>query len=520
MKVYEGTIISCDRNNSVFHFLVEDEGRIIFVGNDLPERFKNVDRVLLQEGALLPSFVDSHIHFASFALFNAGLNVMGAESNEELLQMLSRHVSITKASIVIAFGASPHSVKERKLVNREELDKVSRTHPVFIVKYDGHACIINSALIKQLPPHIAKLRGYNVSTGEMNQEAFFAVTDYVTGRVSLPTLVKNMQKAIDYLAAKGIGMAHTVSGVGFPKDMDVDMERWVGRACEGGFQLRVFFQTMDLHKVVKRKLPRIGGCFKTALDGCFGSVDAALLRPYQDSEDQGVLYYTDEEVKTFCMNANRNQLQIEMHAIGDRAFNQAVNALVAALIESPREDHRHGIIHACLPTKEGLEKCAKYGIQLAMQTAFVDWKQEPGWYLNTVLGEREKLLNPIAEIHRMGIRISLGSDGPCTDPDPIMWIYNACNHPIESQRVSVYDALRMVTYQGYCGTFDEKERGSLETGKIADMVILDENPLEIEQSRIKEIKVKSLILNGKTYAGQKQHWIWMILKGILKKQKI
>ena len=112
---------------------------------------------------------------------------------------------------------------------------------------------------------------------------------------------------------------------------------------------------MDTEKVIKRGLTRIGGCFETALDGCFGSKDASLLTPYENSNDCGVLYYSDEKVTEFCKKANRAGLQIEMHAIGDRAFNQATRALKAALDDYPREDHRHTIIHACLPTEEGIE---------------------------------------------------------------------------------------------------------------------------------------------------------------------
>lgn len=147
---------------------------------------------------------------------------------------------------------------------------------------------------------------------------------------------------------------------------------------------------MDTEKVIKRGLTRIGGCFETALDGCFGSKDASLLTPYENSNDCGVLYYSDEKVTEFCKKANRAGLQIEMHAIGDRAFNQATRALKAALDDYPREDHRHTIIHACLPTEEGIEICKKYNISLSVQTAFIDWRQEPDEYLKEILGARSK----------------------------------------------------------------------------------------------------------------------------------
>lgn len=144
---------------------------------------------------------------------------------------------------------------------------------------------------------------------------------------------------MDYLASKGIGMVHTVSSVGFAGDLDISLETWLAKSAQNGFQIRVFPQSMDINVAKKRKLPRIGECFACALDGCFGSSDAALNEPYEESDSKGVLYYSDEEVIEFCKAANRAGLQIEMHAIGDAAFDQATRALKAALDDFPRQDH-------------------------------------------------------------------------------------------------------------------------------------------------------------------------------------
>jgi hypothetical protein len=329
-----------------------------------------------------------------------------------------------------------------------------------------------------------------------------------------------MKNAVDYIASKGIGLIHTVSGVGFPKDLDVDLERWLGRGLTNGFQMRVFFQTLDVEKVVKRKLERIGGCFATALDGCYGSMDAALLEPYVGTDSKGVLYYTDEQVIDFCKKANRVNLQIELHAIGDAAFNQATKAIKAALDDYNRKDHRHGIIHACLPTKEGLEICRDYNIQLPVQTSFINWAQEPDEYLNEILGERSERLNPLNTFRNYGIRLSCGSDAPCTDPNPMFWIHNACNHSVKAESVSVYDALRMCTYNGYAASFDEKDRGSLEVGKIADMVVLSGNPYEVEKGKLRDIEVERLYLNGEKYKRVKQGSVPLIFRGIVSRGSI
>ena len=106
--------------------------------------------------------------------------------------------------------------------------------------------------------------------------------------------------------------------------------------------------------------------------------------------------------------------------------------------------------------------CERYHIKLAVQTAFIDWPQEPDSYLEQILGERAGRLNPIRTFCEHGLILSAGSDGPCTDPDPLLWMYKACNHSNPAESISVQQALRMCTYNGYYTTFDERERGSLE----------------------------------------------------------
>lgn len=519
MKCYKGNILTVNRNDDVFQYLVEDDGKIAFVGNELPECYGNVPVVELGEKALVPSFVDTHQHFASFSTFHAGLNVMDAASNVEISGMVKEFAERSKGKTLIAFGASPYSVKERRLISRQELDAVCPDKEIMVVKYDGHACIVNSMLLKKMEKQVSGLRGYHPDTGEMNQEAFFKFSDYITNSLSIPELIKNMQSAVDYMAGRGIGCVHTVSGVGFTGNLDITMEKLFAKGLKNGFQLRVFPQSLDVKVATSRRLPRIGGCFQCALDGCFGSHDAALKEPYTDGGD-GVLYYSDEKVIEFCKKANRAGLQIEMHAIGDRAFDQACRALKAALDDFPRKDHRHGIIHDCLPTEEGMEICSRYGIQMPVQSAFINWKQEPDEYLQEILGkDRAERLNPIGTFNSKGIMVSFGSDAPCTDPDPVDWMHRAVNNSNSKEAVSIRDALRMCTANGYAASFDDDQRGSLERGKTADMVILSRNPYEVPSEEIKNIKVENLILGGTEYCSCTENAAKMMLRGLVSKNK-
>lgn len=522
MKCFHGDILTVNQNNDVFQYLVEDKGKILYVGNSLPEAYGSAHIIELKGKAIVPAFVDTHQHFASFSTFYSGLNVMDAESNTDIQDLLRDFYEKRKdLDTIIAFGASPYSVSEGHLISRRELDAVCPDKPVFFVKYDGHACIVNSCLLDKVRKQVKGLRGCHEDSGEMNQEAFFKVSDYITGSIRIPDLFRNMQAAADFEASKGIGCINTVSGVGFAGNLDITFEKIFAKSLNNGLQLRVFPQSMDVKVATGRHLPRIGGCFACALDGCFGSHDASMNQPYIDGQGgNGVLYYSDEKVTDFCKRANRAGLQIEMHAIGDRAFDQACRALKAALDDYPRTDHRHGIIHDCLPTEEGLKICRDYNIQMPVQSAFIDWKQEPDHYLESIMGaERTMQLNPLKTFRDNGIIVSFGSDAPCTTPDPVVWMDKAVNNKNRDQAISIQDALRMCTYNGYYATFDEKERGSIEAGKIADLAVLSADPYKIPREKIGQLKVERLYLAGKKYRSCKESLGKAVLRGLTSHNK-
>ena len=514
MQIFKGTVITCDDANSVYRYLIEDKGRIAFTGDELPAGYAKAPVTDLGGKALIPSFVDTHTHFSSFALFNAGLMLYSCPTNAEILKHVAEEAAAAKGKMLMGYGLSAHAVEEHCLVTRPQLDEAAGDTPVFLVKYDGHSCVVNSAVLKTLPVNIRGLRGFNADTGIMGQEAFFAVSSHITKTVSPFDLVKNLIAAYAYLAEHGFGMVHTVTGVGFPLDLDVDIERWIGRGIGTGVQTRVFFQTMDVRKVKKRKLPRIGGCFATALDGCFGSLDAALHVPYEGTDNRGILFYSDEEVEAFCKRANRAGLQIQMHAIGDAAFDQASRAISSALKDFPREDHRHGIIHACLPTDRGMDLCAEYGIQIPVQPAFIDWKQEPTEYLESILGKREAKLNPLKTFLDRGILISGGSDAPVTAPDALAGICKACNHTQPEEALSIPDALKVFTLNGCKAAFDDKERGTLTPGKIADMTVLSANPYACTPETLSSLKVEGMFYRGEKYTPGNKPPISTLIKGL------
>jgi predicted amidohydrolase YtcJ len=500
MNIYHGDIVTCNRKGTVASYLVEDGGKITYVGDDPPNLYSRSSRVIeLGSKALLPAFGDGHIHFSNWALFNGTFDVRFAASLADVGEIVSRYAASDRsAKVLFGFGHTIQSVEEKRLITRSELDAAVKERPVYLVCLDGHSAVANTAAIGLMPQKIRALHGFDLVTGQLFHEAFLAATDFISGKVPVPRLLSYILKGVDTLAAYGIGLIHTVEGIGFPRDMDVDMVRFVAKGVQP--QFRIYFQTMAVEKALKRKLPRIGGCFACALDGAFGSKDAALLEPYSnDPENSGILFYSDEQVTEFVKKANRAGLQVQMHCYGDAAIVQAVKAIEAALADFPRTDHRHTLVHACLTPPQVLEKIAALGIGLTIQPGFLTSDLEPPDYLQAIIGDRIKYYWPLKTIQEMGIIMGGGSDGPVTIPNPIEGIYGACNNPVQSQALSIADALRMYTYNVAYTTFDEQERGSLEEGKLADMIVLNKNPLQLASADLKELKVEKMYLAGEEY---------------------
>ncbi|NLV86710.1 MAG: amidohydrolase family protein, partial [Clostridiales bacterium] len=197
----------------------------------------------------------------------------------------------------------------------------------------------------------------------------------------------------------------------------------------------------------------------------------------------------------------------------------ALTAFEAALADFPRADHRHTIIHADLIPEKMQERAAALGICIAVQPAFLDWEQEPGEYLESILGERAKNMLPLKSLVDKGIKLSAGSDAPCTIPDPIKSIHLCVNHPNSTESVSVLDALRMHTSWAAYMSFDEDERGILKAGYVADFVVLSENPLETPKEKLKNIKVLDTYFSGKKYEGQSKSSLGLACRSLFKKAR-
>ncbi len=515
MKVFHGKIITCDKSNNIYNYLVEDEGKIVFCGDKLPLAYKHcLEHVNLGDRVLIPSLGDGHIHFSNWALFNSTFDVRRARSIGEIGSIIRDYAQRNrKIKILFGYGFSRHLIEEKRLITRVDLDSMEKKRPVYLVSYDGHSAIANSSAIGLIPPKIRDLSNFQLDTGYIYNEAFFRSTAFLSGKINISFLLSSLLKGFDTLAAYGVGVIHTVEGVGYYRDMDVDLVRFLGRGVKP--KIEVSFQTTDLKKVKKRKMARVGGCFDCSLDGCFNLQTASLLEPYSNSQNNyGTLHFSDQVITDFLIKANRAGLQLQLHCVGDAAVMQAVKAIEAALVDYPRLDHRHQIIHANLIPEEAIEKISRLGIIITAQPVTMTLPVEPQSYLEEILGERAAYHTPLKTMLDAGVVVGGSSDAPVNNPNPIEGIHAACNHYNGEQTIRIQDALRLYTYNVAYSAFDENERGSLEKGKKADMVILNKNPLEMDTRDLLQLKADKLYISGEEYSEGKtiSQALWSSIK--------
>lgn len=500
MELYTNAkFISCEKENRVYSAMAVKRGHIEWLGdeNAIPTEYRACRQIDLGGAVVTPAFGDTHMHFGSLCVFENTFYLMDVKDFSEAAEAVRRYAeSHKKNKILMGYGCTANTVKERRLPTRLDLDGWT-DRPLIIMKYDGHAAVCNSAMLALLSDKVKNDPGCDRDTGWLYQSAFYNGVNEATAFIPTMDIIRGLAGGAEYLASVGIGLVHTVEGVGFANDLDIDMIKILAPGLPQAF--RIFFQTMDLKAVKKHGFKRVGGCFKLALDGCFGSEDAALKEPYaNDSNNYGVLNYPQERVNEFAIGANREGWQITMHAIGDAAVEQCISAYEAAYRDKPWNDARHVMIHACLASEEQLRRAAAIKLCIAAQSPFIYWEQEPDEYLRRVLGdERTDKLNALGTMHRLGIVVGDGSDGPCTRPNPLVGMACSSNHPNPDERISRLDALRMITANPAYISHEEDKRGTLTVGKIADFVVLDGDPLTADD--IAGIKVKALYLHGKKH---------------------
>jgi predicted amidohydrolase YtcJ len=502
--------------------------RIAFVGSteDAKKLASDKTRIVdLRGHTVAPGMTDSHCHIFGIGEREMNLNLEGTNSREDFLAKVKGRVAQTeRGKWIIGRGWIETFWKPPQFPSHTDLDKIAPDNPVFLTRADGHAAIANSAALK-----IAKIdkNAANPFGGEISKDK---TTGEPTGML--------LDNAMD-LAAKNI-----------PKPTEADREKafllginreiglgWceIQNAGSHADDIKIIRKCFDEGKVKLRFLNAVYGpgedarqflregstinaydhhftqrTIKVIFDGALGSRGAALLKPYSDALDtSGYLTEKEEDLRPMFEDALRRGIQVETHAIGDRANRVILDlyeqAFKAVLPEQRKiREPRWRVEHAQILDPSDLPRFAKLGVIPSMQPSHAI---SDLFFAPARLG-RERLAGAYAwqSLIKSGCIIAGGSDAPVERGEPMIEFYAAVArksvkgfsgegwHP--EQAVSREQALKMFTLWPAYAAFEEKDKGSIEKGKLADFTVLSNDIMKIPEPEILKTRAEMTVIGG------------------------
>jgi predicted amidohydrolase YtcJ len=463
----------------------------------------------LKGKTIIPGFIDSHAHPMGTGKNRLGVDLSEVVTIKETIDKIRERVKKTPAGgLIFCPDYNRQRVKEKRYPTRQELDSVSTKHPIWIQHYDGHYSQVNSLAIK-LCKFIPGQKGVTLDDkGEVSG----LIQDPASARsLSSGDNFEDKNEAMEALLL----MTREAASVGittlFAKE-GLENSEFIHNN-EDKIPVRIHhmvlpgFGKATVDDVLKSKFLGDHICVCNLTDGSVEGRTAALYEPYTDDPTTlGMLHHTDEKFYEFVEKVHKAGCQISVHAESDRGIDQVLWAFEKALEKYPRKDHRHRIEHFEIVTPKQIKTVARLGIALGMQPMFVPMCEGPNLnYYRSLIGEdRVKRAHTYRWIMDEEILVSGGSDTPVTKVNPIGGIDALVNHPLKEQRIDVYEAIEIFTINGAKIGFEEDIKGSIEPGKLADFVVLSDDPYRVPREKIGNIKVEKTIVGGKTVYERKK----------------
>ncbi len=512
-----GNVITLNPLNPNAGAIAISDEKIIGVGSDeeiLSVADENAKVIDLDGRTVLPGFADSHVHLIEYGLVLSSvvLDVREARSIDEIKRMVRKKaIGQPKGSWIVGHGWDTTILAEGRPPNRWDLDEAAPNNPVMITDMGGHLCSVNSLALKlanigkdtELPlgGKIDKDTDTGEPTGVLREAATVQVEELITYEDE--DLIVGLRHALDEAVGHGLTSIHCI--VQTPQHIRVFQKVLM----RDELPLRVYLMisssllphllSLGLHAGFGNPKLKIGA-IKVMLDGSIEGRTAALTHPYEGEPDNfGIPWLNEEKLYDLVGKAHKAGFQLAIHAIGDRAIHMVLDSIERILKEEPRADHRHRIEHASLLDDDSINRLRKLGMITSVQPIFIDphidWMLEPlGHKRATELGERYRSLLDA------GVKVAAGSDCPADSTmSPLLGVQSAVSRYgfALAERITVREAISLYTINAAYACFEEKSRGSIEVGKLADLVVLSDDPLAIPPDRIRDIKVDMTIADGK-----------------------
>ena len=475
-----------------------------------------------------PGFNDSHMHLLGLG------NLLGmaqlspcTDSLERVLQTMAAFAGQhPDTPFLLGRGWNQDFFSgEKRFPTRDDLDRVCPDRPCLITRACGHVAIANSAALRlagisESPVHVdgglVETDASGRPTGVLSENAINLVSSLIP-KPDRAAIRERLLLAMDYVAKMGIT---SVQSDDF-SSVDVPFEEIIGAyqdlKAEGKMTVRVTEQCLlpDLKSLARfldagyktgwgDEMFRIGP-LKLLVDGSLGARTALLRAPYSDAPDTcGIATYTREALDALVLHAHRAGMQIAIHAIGDGGAELVLDAFEHAQSVCPREDARHGIVHAQVLTHEQSARMKALGLHAYIQSIFLDYDTQ---IVHSRLGARANEAYPAASLLKQSITLSNGSDAPVEMPRALGGIQCAVTRKpftkplpdayLPDEALTLEQALKSYSTYGAYASFEETKKGLIREGYLADFTVLGEDPFLTDPADIHKIPVVSVFLAGK-----------------------
>jgi predicted amidohydrolase YtcJ len=518
LLLVRGRIFTADDLTSIHRAVAIREGRIVEVGgDDLEDRYEAGRIVDLQGRLVTPGFNDTHIHVRGNP--RRYIDFSGTASIEEFKEKVrAKAAELGPGEWITGWGWSEDEMAEERRPLRQDVDEAAPDNPVVIRRAGGHSSVVNSLALelagidRDTPDPEAGVIERD-DTGELNgiiRERADLVSRLVpraTPEELRESLVENLRGLLALGITSIIQAGETTEGVRFWQEIYSEHGAALPRvavqprAGSDAAETLERLEDLGMHPGEGDERFRVGP-LKLLVDGGYTGPAAWTLEPYWNQPDYfGHGRFSEQELYEISKAAHERGWQLGFHAIGDAAIKVTVDAWRRLLDESPRVAHRHFLNHfTVLPPVETLRTMADYNILIAQQPNFAYTLE--GRYAEHLEGERLQSNNPVRTPMSHGIFVALGSD--ILPIGPMVGLYAAVTRKGMSgqvygpgERLTVPEAIVGYTRNGAYLTFEEDRKGTLEPGKLADLIVLSDDLLTIDPERILEVQVDMTILGGR-----------------------
>lgn len=488
-------------------------GRVAWVGQG---RAPMVDCPSIDLGGrlVLPGLVDGHIHFLAYASGLESVRMVGVESLAQALSMVADKVAELSPGEWVVGDSYNHNVwgMDRE-PNRYDLDRVSPDHPVVIASKCGHTAWVNSKALELAGITAATVDpvGSRIDRDERGEptgllrEGAQGLIYRVIPEPDGATTRRLLKKAIANAHAAGLTGIHDCEG-------SDALQLFSRLAQDGELDLRVTMHIpqSELEHAIKLGLisgfggewVRIGG-IKAFTDGALGTQTALMFEPCEGSNNTGIQTMTEDELRTVVVKGAEHGLSAAVHAIGDRA-NALMLDIYEDLLKCGSRSLRHRIEHAQLVRPEDISRCGSLGIIASVQPIHVLGDME---IVDRYWGRRGRYAYAFKSLAAAGSVLAFGSDAPVESFDPMLGVHAAVNRRrpdglpdacfYTEECLSVVEAVRAYTWGPAFAAYQEQMAGTLEVGKLGDLVVLDRDIFTIDPTEIHATQVEMTVVGGK-----------------------